>query len=104
MGRRLQAAVRGTDTVSRMGGDEFVVLAEECGPDALAQLAERLLAACGTPLDIDGLALRAGLSIGVARGSDAADGLDGLLRAADAAMYRAKAEGKHRWLEAAPLG
>ena len=104
MGRRLQAAVRGTDTVARMGGDEFVVLAEECGPNALAQLAGRLLDACATPLDVDGLALQAGLSIGVARASDPADGLDGLLRAADAAMYQAKAEGKHRWLEAAPLG
>ena len=104
VGRRLQAAVRGTDTVSRMGGDEFVVLAEECGPDALARLADRLLGACNTPLDIDGHALQVGLSIGVARGAAPVDGLDGLLRAADAAMYRAKAEGKHRWLEAAPLG
>ncbi|HEU4813788.1 MAG TPA: sensor domain-containing diguanylate cyclase [Xanthomonadaceae bacterium] len=104
VGRRLQSAVRGTDTVSRMGGDEFVVLAEECGPDALARLADRLLGACDTPLDIDGHALQVGLSIGVARGIAPVDGLDGLLRAADAAMYRAKAEGKHRWLEAAPLG
>ncbi len=104
VGRRLQSAVRGTDTVSRMGGDEFVVLAEECGPDALARLADRLLGACNAPLDIDGHALQVGLSIGVARGVAPVDGLDGLLRAADAAMYRAKAEGKHRWLEAAPLG
>ena len=104
VGRRLQAAVRGTDTVSRMGGDEFVVLAEECGPDALARLADRLLGACDAPLDIDGHALQVGLSIGVARGVAPIDGLDGLLRAADAAMYRAKSEGKHRWLEAAPLG
>ena len=104
VGRRLQMAVRGTDTVSRMGGDEFVVLAEECGVDALARLADRLLAACNAPLDIDGLALQVGLSIGLARGVAPTDGLDGLLRAADAAMYRAKAEGKHRWLEAGPLG
>ena len=104
VGNRLQSAVRGTDTVSRMGGDEFVVLAEECGPDALARLADRLLGACNTPLDIDGHALQVGLSIGIARGVAPVDGLDGLLRAADAAMYRAKAEGKHRWLEAAPLG
>lgn len=104
VGRRLQAAVRGTDTVSRMGGDEFVVLAEECGSDALAQLADRLLAACDAPIDIDGRTLQVGLSIGVARGIAPTDGLDGLLRAADAAMYRAKAEGKQRWLEAVPLG
>lgn len=100
VGRRLQAAVRETDTVARMGGDEFVVLAEECGPGALARLADRLIAACGEPLDIEGHRMQVGLSIGVARGDAPADGLDGLLRAADAAMYRAKSEGKHRWLEA----
>lgn len=104
VGRRLQGAVRGTDTVSRMGGDEFVVLAEECGPDALSQLADRLLATCDAPLDIDGRGLQVGLSIGVARGNAPGDGLDGLLRAADAAMYRAKAAGKHQWLEAGALG
>ena len=104
VGRRLQAAVRGTDTVSRMGGDEFVVLAEECGPDALARLADRLLAAGDAPIEVDGQTLQVGLSIGIARGGAPTDGLDGLLRAADAAMYQAKAEGKHRWLEAARLG
>ena len=103
VGRRLQAAVRGTDTVSRMGGDEFVVLAEECGAGALARLAGRLLGACEAPLEVDGQSLQVGLSIGVARGEAPVDGLDGLLRAADAAMYRAKAEGKHRWLEAGPV-
>lgn len=104
VGRRLQAAVRGTDTVARLGGDEFVVLAEECGPDALSRLADRLLAACDAPIDVDGRSLQVGLSIGIARGAAPTDGLDGLLRAADAAMYQAKAEGKHRWLEAARLG
>ncbi|HSK09711.1 MAG TPA: diguanylate cyclase [Vicinamibacterales bacterium] len=101
VGLRLQSAVRASDTVSRMGGDEFVVLAEECGPDALARLADRLLTACDAPIDIDGTSVRVGLSIGLARGAAPLDGLDGLLRAADAAMYRAKASGKHRWVEAA---
>lgn len=100
VGERLQAAVRASDTVSRMGGDEFVVLADECGPDALERLAERLLGACELPLDVDGEPLQVGLSIGLARGTTPLAGLDGLLRAADAAMYRAKAEGKHRWLAA----
>lgn len=101
IGERLQAAVRTSDTVARMGGDEFVVLADECGEDALSRLADRLLAAGDAPVEVDGLRLQVGLSIGVARGDAPADGLDGLLRAADAAMYRAKAEGKHRWLAAA---
>ena len=95
---------KGAGTVSRMGGDEFVVLAEECGPDALSRLADRLLAAGDAPIEVDGQTLQVGLSIGIARGGAPTDGLDGLLRAADAAMYQAKAEGKHRWLEAARLG
>ena len=103
VGRRLQGAVRATDTVARMGGDEFVVLAEECVPGAVAHLAERLLAACDAPLRIDGKRLQVGLSIGVARGEAPGDSPDGLLRAADAAMYRAKAEGKQRWVDAAGL-
>ena len=90
--------------MSRRGGDEFGVVAEESGPDALARLADRLLAAGDAPIEVDGQTLQVGLSIGIARGGAPTDGLDGLLRAADAAMYQAKAEGKHRWLEAARLG
>lgn len=100
VGRRLQLAVRATDTVARMGGDEFVVLAEECGADALEQLAGRLLSACDAMVEVDGDHLQVGISVGLARGGATPHDLDGLLRAADAAMYRAKSEGKHRWVEA----
>lgn len=100
VGRRLQAAMRDTDTVARLGGDEFVVVADGGGPDCLAQLANRLVATCASPLQIDGLALQAGLSIGLVHAVPMQDSLDGLVRKADAAMYRAKAEGKNRWCEA----
>ena len=101
VGRRLQAAMRETDTVARLGGDEFVVVADGGGPGGLAQLADRLLAACASPLQIDGLALQLGLSIGLAQAAPMPGSLDGLIRKADAAMYRAKADGKNRWFEAA---
>ncbi len=102
VGHRLQAAVRDSDTVARLGGDEFVVLADCGGAGCLAQLADRLVATCASPLQVDGLALQVGLSIGLVLDLPRQDGLDGLIRQADAAMYRAKAEGKNRWVEGQP--
>ena len=101
VGQRLQGAIRDSDTVARLGGDEFVVLAECGGTGCLAQLADRLVATCASPLQVDGLVLQVGLSIGLVHDLPRQDSLDGLIRQADAAMYRAKAEGKNRWIEAA---
>lgn len=103
VGNRLQAAMRDSDTVARMGGDEFVVVAECCGNDWLAQLADRLLSTCAMPLQIDGLELQVGLSIGLTHDLPPHGSLDSLMRKADAAMYRAKAEGKNRWIAASDL-
>ncbi|QSX77540.1 GGDEF domain-containing protein [Agrilutibacter solisilvae] len=99
IGRRLQGVMRETDTVARIGGDEFVVVAHRLDAAGLSRLADRLLTACATPVEVDGLELRLGLSVGLVRASDGAEALDGLLRKADLAMYRAKAEGKNRWVE-----
>jgi diguanylate cyclase (GGDEF)-like protein len=105
VGRRLQATLRGSDTVARMGGDEFVVVAEGNGPDAPALLAERLVGTCAAPLEIEGVPVQVGLSVGLVCDYLLNTTLDGLLRRADAAMYRAKAEGKNRWVDAdAELG
>lgn len=103
IGARLQATMRGSDTVARMGGDEFVVVAECDGNNNLAQLANRLLSTCASPLQIDGLQLQVGLSIGLIHDRPPRGSLGGLLRKADGAMYRAKAEGRNRWV-AAPGG
>ena len=103
VGERLQVAIRDSDTVARLGGDEFVVLADCGGAGCLAQLADRLVATCASPLQVDGQTLQVGLSIGLVHGLPGQDSLDGLIRQADAAMYRAKAEGKNRWVEA-PVG
>ena len=90
--RRLQAAMRSTDTVARLGGDEFVVVAQGRGSqdDGLAPLLARVAAAVEEPLECEGRVLRVGVSIGTARFPD--DGTTGveLLAHADQAMYAAK--------------
>jgi diguanylate cyclase (GGDEF)-like protein len=96
---RLRAAVRESDTVARLGGDEFAVLCEDVeGVDEAAEVAERLLATLAEPLhfgrDHESL-VRASIGIAVAR--RAKDGAEGLLRDADAALYRAKERGRSRW-------
>ncbi len=97
---RLEGVVRETDALGRMGGDEFVVVAEglslAAGPELIA---ERLLEAFGEPFALgeEGETMvRAKASIGIATG--VRDSAEELLRDADIAMYRAKWGGKSRYL------
>jgi diguanylate cyclase (GGDEF)-like protein len=91
---RMKAAVREVDTVSRQGGDEFLVLLADLAQARDAQaVAEKLLAALAAPLEIDGQAVRLAGSIGIALYPDDGDDLDGLVRLADAAMYQSKRRG-----------
>jgi diguanylate cyclase (GGDEF)-like protein/PAS domain S-box-containing protein len=92
--RRLERAVRPRDMVARLGGDEFVVLLPELGTvdDGLA-VAERILEAVGSAIEIDGQLLPIGASIGVAYAPHDAQRGEELLRAADLAMYDAKSRG-----------
>ena len=106
VGRRLRACVRETDTVARLGGDEYGILLESPLPDSIGLVADRIVDAIGQPCLVDGVPVRVGASVGVAvedgrafKDSAAfedsgARGLDELLRAADAAMHRAKSLGK----------
>ena len=88
--RRLLHGIRGVDVAARLGGDEFAVLLRGVGvPDALAG-AGRLRTALAAPVVVDGRRARVGASIGVAALADHPGDVDGLLRAADAAMYEAK--------------
>jgi diguanylate cyclase (GGDEF)-like protein/PAS domain S-box-containing protein len=93
LGKRLQKAVRPSDTVARLGGDEFVVVCEELDEETAVALGRRLHDALEHPLSIDGIEHRLSASIGIALGH--ADP-DGLLGNADAAVYRAKAHGRGR--------
>ena len=92
---RLRESVRGTDTVSRFGGDEFAVLEAGIGdPADAALLATKLLKVLTSPYPIDGNEIRSGASIGISiYGPDATDA-ESLLARADVALYRAKSEGR----------
>jgi diguanylate cyclase (GGDEF)-like protein/PAS domain S-box-containing protein len=91
---RLQSACDGA-LLARFGGDEFAaILSEGEMPAAADALAGRLLATAAGDLEVDGRLLRVGLSIGVALFPGDGEGPSTLLGNADAALYRAKADGR----------
>ena len=101
---RLRSAVRDIDTVARMGGDEFaLVLPLVDQPENAEVLAARLLELISAPYEIDGVAALIGVSVGIslypAHGANAEE----LLRNADIALYRAKADGRGVWRLFQPL-
>jgi diguanylate cyclase (GGDEF)-like protein len=98
VGRRLQSALRDDDLVARYGGDEFVVLCEVSDASAARDLAERLRRNLATPFEFLPPSATVGASLGVALSSPGGSGveIDPLIRAADQAMYRAKAAGGNR--------
>jgi diguanylate cyclase (GGDEF)-like protein/PAS domain S-box-containing protein len=88
LANRLHGIVRAGDTAARLGGDEFAVILEHViDPDDVSIVAQRLHETLAAPLEIDGKQLAVGTSIGISVGDDPAE----LLKEADAAMYRAKA-------------
>ncbi len=91
---RLLQATRGCDTTARLGGDEFGILLQgmACEADALV-VVERITAAMRHPIMLQGREVLVGVSIGVAH-AEVDQGVDDVLRNADVAMYRAKAEGR----------
>jgi diguanylate cyclase (GGDEF)-like protein/PAS domain S-box-containing protein len=94
LSRRLSATVRPADTVARLGGDEFVVVCEDIDEDTAIALGHRLTEAIGEPLEVAGAEHRLSASIGIALGGAGRRDPDALLAEADAAAYRAKADGR----------
>jgi diguanylate cyclase (GGDEF)-like protein/PAS domain S-box-containing protein len=96
--RRLSAAIRKGDTLSRFGGDEFVILLEGLkSPGDAGTVAQKIVAEIGAPCEIEGHQLVTGCSIGISVfPNDAAD-ISTLMRHADAAMYAAKAGGRETY-------
>jgi diguanylate cyclase (GGDEF)-like protein len=93
---RLLTCVRLSDTVARIGGDEFVVLLREVdSPQSALSVAEKILKALSQPFLIDGRDIEIGCSIGVALYPDHGHNEIELSKSADAAMYLAKREGKN---------
>lgn len=88
---RLRTSLRSRDIIGRPGGDEFVALVPDVHPDVAEKLAERLTESLERPYTIGTEELTCAASIGLALYPKNANTLTGLLRAADQAMYRAKA-------------
>ncbi|MCD5361789.1 EAL domain-containing protein [Chromobacterium aquaticum] len=92
---RLRACMRGGDPLFRIGGDEFVVLAEEADDATAAGLAERVLETLSAPYQEGDHRYFLSASIGISSYPADADSPEGLMRYADMAMYRAKYGGKN---------
>jgi diguanylate cyclase (GGDEF)-like protein/PAS domain S-box-containing protein len=91
---RLRGVVRESDTVARVGGDEFtVLLLDIASPQNAVAVAEKILQTLTTPFRLDGREIRIGTSIGVAFFPADAEDPDTLIKKADAAMYGAKTHG-----------
>jgi diguanylate cyclase (GGDEF)-like protein/PAS domain S-box-containing protein len=95
---RLTACVRGTDTVCRQGGDEFVILLAEIDePQDAAHVAEKLLASLTAPHLIDGHELHVTVSIGISIYPDDGNEVAAIMENADTAMYYAKEGGRNNY-------
>lgn len=97
--QRLRSAVKESDLIARIGGDEFVVLLNNVtNEDGPAIVAERIIQLMRTPFMLDHQEHFSGASIGIAFSRDINETVDRLLRDADAAMYEAKSSGRGRYV------
>ncbi|MBR0957383.1 bifunctional diguanylate cyclase/phosphodiesterase [Bradyrhizobium japonicum] len=95
VGRRLKATVGEHDTVARLGGDEFAVVQIGRSEETAARsLAERLVEVISAPYEIDDHQIVIGVSIGISLSPQDGSNPDELLKNADLALYRAKADGR----------
>lgn len=96
--QRLASNLRKSDTVGRMGGDEFVLLLPQIGAiEDATKVAQKILDSFGEPFTINGYNLNITTSIGIAVYPENGDRVDVLLTNADTAMYHAKDEGRARY-------
>lgn len=95
---RVQASVRDIDTISRQGGDEFVILLPRVqSTEVVSVIAERIIASVSAPLEIDHHVIHTSFSIGVAFCPDDAADFETLMRRADVAMYQSKETGRNSY-------
>jgi diguanylate cyclase (GGDEF)-like protein/PAS domain S-box-containing protein len=100
MADRLRACTRKHDTIARMGGDEFTVLAEDLRAsveETVSATAERMIASLSLPFDLGGRETFISASVGVALYPKDGKHLETLLKNADTAMYQAKKRGKNNY-------
>lgn len=98
MAVRLEAVVRDTDTVSRQGGDEFLLILHDVQSlDAVARIGQKLIEEIARPLDLGNIVLDVTGSVGIAIFPNDAFDIDDLMRKADMAMYQAKDAGRNNY-------
>lgn len=95
--RTVKSLLRDCDIAARLGGDEFLVLVKNGTDDTkLMALAQRIIAGLSIPFEVEGWTLQVGVSVGIAKASDASYEGTTLISNADIAMYSSKLEGKGR--------
>jgi len=98
LARRMQAVLRPQDLIARLGGDEFAILVEDINADReVVKLAERLQDIFAEPMYLNGVAVSTSASIGITTSKFGYDSPHQVMRDADTAMYRAKAQGRGRY-------
>lgn len=101
---RLSSCIRDSDTVARMGGDEFtVILRNISAPINAEAVAGKIIASLCTPFQLDGREFHIGASIGISLYPLHADNLESLVSCADQAMYAVKRKGKNNYAVYSPL-
>lgn len=95
---RLSGVIRESDTLGRIGGDEFLVVVRESGErEETEALAERLIDSLSAPFELDERPMRITASVGLSRYPEDGDSAEDIMRHADAALYRAKEQGTGQW-------
>jgi diguanylate cyclase (GGDEF)-like protein len=94
--QRARQCVRASDTIGRLGGDEFLAVLPEATQEGAVAVAEKMVRALAEPYVLDKGEARLGASVGVAMYPNHGPDAETVQRAADAALYEAKREGKNR--------
>ncbi len=103
--KRLSKAVRASDLVARVGGDEFIVVLQEVrDTDSVALVTNRIIASVSSSIEIDGLSCQLGASVGVSLFPDHSEDPEELIQMADDAMYQVKNRSKNNyWIYSAGM-
>ncbi len=96
--RRVEGQIRETDTIARFGGDEFIMIFNDIdNPVFIVDIVQKVMQSMDDPIIIEGHTIYITLSIGISIYPDDADTADDLLKNADAAMYKAKNDGRNTY-------
>jgi diguanylate cyclase (GGDEF)-like protein len=97
VGERIKGCIRDNDTAARLGGDEFAIILAGRTIAEISAVATRLVDRIGRPYHFDGQVVEIGVSIGIGLAPKDSKTPNELLKHADLALYRAKADGRSRW-------